>query len=226
MKKGPGEGINQGETGSSAQFWNEKIGPFYTPDGIMKVLNVTESQLRVMVRNDQVIELNTPSGDKVYPSFQFASEPRTPTPRLPELLAGLNDWPEEPWHVALVLNKRHEVWGHRSMVDLLRTEWADEVILQSGADVVRPLEERWLNERHMTVARPIFDRFMELIADLPVDVDPKTLFVTREQYPPMGVFLVSFKRWHEGLSVMNFGLEDDPEEMAQWMASKVRLALG
>ena len=213
------------EPRNSAAFWNETIGPFYTPDGVMKILDLTKHELRVMVRADQVLQLDTPSGDKVYPSFQFASEPRTPTPRLPELLAGLEDWPEEPWHIALVLNKRHKVWGDRSMVELLRSEWADEVILQASADVIRPLEERWLNERHMAVARPIFERFMELIADLPVDVDPKTLFVTREQEPPMGVFLVSFRRGHEGLSVMNFGLDDDREEMAQWMARRVRHAL-
>lgn len=213
------------EPRNSAGFWNEMIGPFYTPDGVMKILHVNEHELRVLVRNDQVLELDTPSGDKVYPSFQFASEPRAPAPRLSELLANLRGWPEESWHIALAVNKRHKVWGGRSMIDLLRTEWAGEMILQAAADVYRPLEERWLNERHMVVARPIFNRFMELIAGLPVDVDPGTLFVTRQHEPPMGVFLVSFRRGPEGLSVMNFGLDDDPEEMAQQMARKVRDAV-
>jgi hypothetical protein len=51
----------------------------------------------------------------------------------------------------------------------------------------------------MTIAQPILDRFVELVADPPVDMAEETLFVGRETEGPYGVFAMSLDGLADGL---------------------------
>jgi hypothetical protein len=74
----------------------------------------------------------------------------------------------------------------------------------------------------MTIAQPILDRFVELVADLPVSIAEGTLFVTRETEVPYGVFAMSLNGSRRALILVHFEIDGDVEITAAWMADEVR----
>jgi len=225
MDSGTGwQGVDDKYAGpdESAEFWNDMIGPFFTVNGVLEVLNLSEIALSDLVGADAVLELTTTGGERVYPAFQFSGGHRTPVPRLPQLLATIEGWPDDPWNVALVLNRKIGVWGNRSVIQLLRSSGDRHTPPSAGSLDWGAKEEEWLHERHMAVARAILDRFVAITAALPVHVDPDTLFVSRDYEPPTGVFLVSLGEGRERLSVVNFALAGDTEQVVQAVVGYAR----
>jgi len=206
-------------------FWNLRVGPLYEAEVVMGILGVTKDELREMVTAGEVIELTADSGEAVYPTFQFDGLESTPVPRLAPLLANLREWPGEPWLVASWLNRRLRMWNDRSIIELLRTEWRDEVMLPTGNSEGGGAEPPRSNARYMALARPVFNRFRELIADLPVYVDSRTLFVSRGIQPVQATFLVAYPQEPGGFGIMHFPLNGEVDETAHVLAQELRDSL-
>jgi hypothetical protein len=103
----------------------------------------------------------------------------------------------------------------------LRTEWAEEVLTQVGDGGRSPLWARAWQAEKMAIARPILDRFVELVADLPVDIAAGTLFVTREKDVPYGVFAMSIQGGENGLRAVRFPIQGEAEATAWGLATLV-----
>ena len=219
-----GPALDAGTQASSydTDLWNLRVGPFYEAAVVMGILGVTTDRLRELVTAGEVIELTADSGEAVYPTFQFDGLESTPVPRLAELLANLREWPNDPWLVASWLNRRLRMWNDRSIVDLLRTDWRDEVVLPTeeleGTDTGPPPS----NAQYMMLARPVFNRFRELIDDLPVYIDPRTLFVSRGIQPVQATFLVTYPQKPGGFGIMHFPLNGGVDETAHALAQELR----
>jgi hypothetical protein len=112
-------------------------------------------------------------------------------------------------------------WDGRSAFELLRTEWSEEVVNQAAEHGRSPLWARSWQAEQMMIARPILDRFVELISELPVRVGTGTLFVTRETDVPYGVFAMSLGEGPQGMRMMSFRIDGSPEQRAKDLAALV-----
>jgi hypothetical protein len=178
-----------------------------------------------MVESNAVLELHTDDGLVGYPANLFDLT-GAPIPHLAAVQARLmqSEFMEE-WTIAIWLNDRPAAWEGASAIDLLWGEWAEEVIAQAGEDRRSPLRERTERAAQVAIARPILDRFVELVADLPVDVADGTLFVTRETEVPNGVFAMSLTGKRRALVPMQFEISGELEDTAQRLAGQVRAQL-
>lgn len=61
----------EGEGMTDGQKLNRALGPFYSPDAVMRKLNVDPDELGQMARSGQIIALPTKEGKIVYPTRQF-----------------------------------------------------------------------------------------------------------------------------------------------------------
>jgi hypothetical protein len=221
--------VSEDPTGSGSPWdgwWKRVIGPVYDADGLRRAFGFSAGLLEEMAESKVILELRTSDGETVFPAYCF-SETGEPLPRLPEVVSRLMAREfSDPWSVAIWLNDQAEEWKGRSAVELLRTEeWADEVVAQAGEHGRSPLGARAKQAEQMAIARPILDRFVELVADLPVDVAEGTLFVTRETEVPYGVFAMSIRGSEDGLRAVRFGLDGDLEELAEGLAAVVTVEL-
>jgi hypothetical protein len=66
--------------------------------------------------------------------------------------------------------KRAVARDGRWALELLRTEWAEEVVTQAGEHDRSRLRARTGQLELIAIARPILDGFVELVADSPVTV--------------------------------------------------------
>jgi hypothetical protein len=67
----------------------------------------------------------------------------------------------------------------------------------------------------------VLDRFVELVADLPVTVEEGMLFATRETEVPYGVFAMSTTGERRVLIPVHFEIDGDGEATAKWVADEV-----
>jgi hypothetical protein len=204
------------------EWWKRVIGPVYDADGLQQRFGLSPEMLEEMAEAKVILELQTADGASVYPACCFG-ETGEPVPRLPEVISRLTAREfSDPWTVAIWLNDRADEWDGRSAVELLQTEWADEIVAQAGEHGRSPLRARSAQLALIAIAKPILDRFVELVADLPVDVAEGTLFVTRETEVPYGVFAMSLTGPRRALIPVHFEIDGDVETTAQRMADEVR----
>jgi hypothetical protein len=211
--------------GSDADIWNKIIGPVYDRAGLEKAFGCTTEQIDSMVKEDALLELVTLDGMAFFPASGFDDEGRPP-PRLSEVITKLRAKDmADPWGMVMWLSSKPPQWDGRSALELLRTEWADEVVAQASEHGRSPLRARTEQLALIAIARPILDRFVELVADLPVDVAQGTLFVTRETEEPYGVFAMSIEGAENGFRATRFPIDGDPDETAEALAAMVRSQL-
>jgi hypothetical protein len=219
MEPGPEE--TDRFAGGDADVWNEIIGPVYGAAGLERAFGITAARLGELVESKAVLGLQAADGLVGFPANLFDASGR-PLPRLAEVQANLmRDELVDEWTVALWLNDRPAVWDGASAIELLVSEWAEEVVTQSGEHGRSPLWARVWQEEKMAIARPILDRFVELVVELPVDVAEETLFVTRETEVPYGVFAMSLTGERRALIPIHFEIDGDVEATARWMADEV-----
>jgi hypothetical protein len=206
-------------------IWNRIIGPVYDREGLQHGFGYTAEQIDAMVEASSILELVTSDGAAFFPASCFDAHGRPP-PHLSNVITKLRDREiTDPWGLIIWLSSRPPEWDGQSAIELLRTEWADEVVAQAAEHGRSPLWSRAKQAEQMAIARPILDRFAELVANLPVSVAKETLFVTRETEVPYGVFLVTLDRIKGSLQVMRFEFGGDPEETAMRMAARIRSEL-
>jgi hypothetical protein len=206
-----------------SEIWTEILGPVYDRDGLERSFGYTTEEIKTMVKEDALLELVTSDGAAFYPASCFDDNGQ-PWPRLSEVIGKLRGIGiADPWGLAFWLSTGASEWEGRSALELLRTgEWADEVITQVGEHGRSPLWARAWQAEKIAIARPILDRFVELVADLPVDVAEGTLFVTRETEVPYGVFAMSLTGSRRALIPVHFEIDGDVDETAGWLAEEVR----
>ncbi len=211
-----------GSGSPSAGWWKRVIGPVYDADGLRRAFGLTEGLLEEMAESKVILELQTSDGETVFPAYCFSGTGE-PVPRLPEVVSRLMAREfTDPWSVAIWLNDQAEEWNGRSAVELLRTEeWADEVVAQAGEHGRSPLGARAKQAEQMAIAGPILDRFVELVAKLPITVAKDTLFVTRETEAPYGVFAMSFEGVEDVSRVGRFRIDGEAEATARGLAEFV-----
>ena len=61
----------EGEGGTDGQKLNRALGPFYSPDAVIRKLSIEPDKLGEMARAGQIIALPTKEGNIVYPTRQF-----------------------------------------------------------------------------------------------------------------------------------------------------------
>jgi hypothetical protein len=212
-------------TGPDAEYWNEHLGPFYDTAGLQRAFGWSPETIDAMAKSHVILKLETSDGVVVFPAYCFDATGKT-IPHLPLVISGLMAREfSDPWSIAMWLNTHADEWDGRSAVELLRTDLADEVIAQAAEHGRSPLWARAKQAEQMALARPILDRFVELVADLPVSIAKETLFVTRETEVPYGVFLLTLDGIKGSLQVMRFEFGGDPEESAMRMAARIRSEL-
>jgi hypothetical protein len=205
--------------GAGAEVWNALIGPVYDAPGLKRAFGISTTTLDQLVDSKAVLRLTTADGYAAYPAFCF-DENGAPVPRISEVQDRLmKNELMEPWTIGMWLNHQSAVWDGASAIELLSTDWADEVVAQAGEDRRSPLNARAEMKRQIAIARPILDRFVELVADLPVDVAEGTLFVSRETAVPYGVFAMTVTGKHRVLIPVYFQIDGDVEETARRIAT-------
>jgi hypothetical protein len=203
------------------EWWKRVIGLVYDADGLQQRFGLSPEMLEEMAEAKVILELQTADGASVYPACCFG-ETGDPVPRLPEVISRLTAREfSDPWTVAIWLNDRADEWDGRSAVELLQTEWADEIVAQAGEHDRSPLRARTEQLELIAIARPILDRFVELVADLPVTVAEGTLFVTRETEVPYGVFAMSIGEGPQGMRRVRFRIDGSAEQRAKDLAALV-----
>jgi hypothetical protein len=209
------------DSSDGPDYWNKTIGPFYDSEGLQGWLGLSRKQLKRLAASHRIVELTFEDGDAVYPTYQFGPDGQL-LPRVAEIIALLSRHEFiDRWMIAAWLNYPAPEWEGQSAVELLRTDQADEVVLQAGEPERRPLWDRARNAERMALARPILDRFVELVADLPVTVAEDTLFVTRETEVSYGVFAISLKGTRRAVISVHFATNGDSEETARQLAEAI-----
>ncbi len=61
------------EGGSDGSKFNRAVGPFYSPQGVLRRLGIDQQTLGEMVQTGQILALPTAEGQFVYPTRQFFS---------------------------------------------------------------------------------------------------------------------------------------------------------
>jgi hypothetical protein len=128
--------------GDAADVWNRLIGPVYDPAGLEKAFGLWPGMIDAMARSRFIVKLETSDGTSVVPAFCFNDSGEV-LPYLPLVISRLlaREFMNE-WSVAIWLNDHADEWDGRSAVELLRTEWADEVATQAGEHGRSPLRAR------------------------------------------------------------------------------------
>jgi hypothetical protein len=208
-------------TGPDAKYWNEHLGPFYDTVGLQRAFGWSQATVQALARSHVILKLETSDGVILFPAFCF-SETGATIPHLPLVISHLlaREF-SNPWSIAIWLNAHAGEWDGRSAVELLRTDLADEVVAQAAEHGRSPLWARAKQAEQMALARPILDRFVQLVADLPVEVAKGTLFVTRETAMPYGVFAMSLTNVRGVLIPVHFEIDGEVEATARWLADEV-----
>jgi hypothetical protein len=207
--------------GEDAEYWNRLLGPAYDTAGLEQRFGLTPEMIGAMAESTMILKLETSDGMTVFPAFCF-SETGGTVPCLPEVVSRLMAREFiSPWSVAAWLNAHPDEWDGRSAVELLRTEWADEVVTQAGEHGRSPLWARTKQAEQMAIARLILDCFAELVADLLVEVAIGTLFVTRETDVPYGVFAMTLGEGPHSMRTGRFRVDGNPEQRAKDLAALV-----
>jgi hypothetical protein len=205
--------------------WNELIGPFYDADGLTAWLEVTPAELEELIKSGQILETTFADGDGLFPTFQFG-ENKELLPRLGEAARAvrLPDDDRDPngWAVAMMLNQEFPEWDGRTAAQLLRTEWADEVMHQLTYGERAPLERRARMEEQYEIARAALAELLPLIGDLPVDLNAKTLVVGEGEKGYGAGVLVRDPGRKGSLALLSFGLARDPGEIAAELLAELR----
>jgi len=202
------------------RIYNKRIGPFYTEADTATYLKVTVAELRALADARAVLGVTVKDGNTLYPSFQFGDDAGL-LPHLASfsaLIAKRTD-NTDTWGLAIRLNAPIGEWGGRTAAELLRTEHAKEVLLQTGEGASRALDDRARTAGLMAVARLILDRIISLTEPLPITIVPGTLFVTRQTAEPYGVFAVTIHKSDRDLCVGRFPIDGDREQIAQNVAA-------
>lgn len=103
--------------------WNDKIGPFFTADGVVTLLGITKQAVSKQADAGKLLRLRTPDHRTVYPTFQFR-EDGVSLPHLASVLHALERGVNDPWTWALWLNTPTRTFDGRSAVEML---WAGSV---------------------------------------------------------------------------------------------------
>lgn len=212
-------------TGANADVWNDIVGPVYNAEDLHALYGLTRRKLAAMSQADEILALETADGGTAYPA-NLLDEGGQGLPRLPDVIAGLRSWGRYSSLSAVMwLNDHRPEWDGHTAIELLKTEWADEIVEQSRWRERAPLDARRRRAELMDLARPILDRFVELVADLPVDVAEETLLVTLETDVPYGIFLMAVTTGDGRLSTVSFEVDENVEASAQGMADDLRTAM-
>jgi hypothetical protein len=205
------------------ETWWHRFRPLHTARAAARMLHITEDQLAALVNSRDVLMLTAGDGDTRFPGFQF--DHGTPLPHLGEAIERIEislhriDVPvADPWVVALRLTSTAPEWGDRNAAELLRTEHADEVLWQLAWAPV-PLDQRTKEAATRAIARPIAERIMELIADLPVQLSLGTLFTTTRANETFAV--VAFSKPGD-VYALRYPIDGNPEATAQRIAAGLR----
>jgi hypothetical protein len=204
---------------------DELVGPFYDATGVTKWLRITPDELNALVDSGQILETQFADGDGLFPTFQFG-ENKELLPRLGEAARAVrlpdDDRDPDGWAVAMMLNSEVPEWDGRTAAQLLRTEWADEVMHQLTYGERAPLERRARMEEQYEIARAILAELLPLIGDLPVDLNAGTLVVGEGEKGYGAGLLVRNPGQKGSLALLSFGLAGDPGEIAAGLLAELR----
>jgi hypothetical protein len=199
--------------------FDEMIGPFYDAAGLTAHLSITLAELAALVGSGQVLETITGDGSRLYPTFQFKDN--TVLPRLAEAIGAFDYSPVDGWSLALLLNAKEPAWGDRTAAELLRGDWADEVLHQLAFGERVPLDKRARFAAQYEIAEEVLRLLMPMIAHLPVRLDPASAIVGEgaEGYSA-GVLVTDVSDPHS-IKLLSFSLSSEPSTVAVTLASEV-----
>ena len=107
------------------------LGPALTASSVCDLLGVDATALRVLVDTDQVLELLTADGVRVYPRSQLGGDGTT-TPGLSDVIAELASGVDDPWTWAGWLSARTDRRQGRNAFEQLRAGEHDTVVREAG----------------------------------------------------------------------------------------------
>lgn len=107
------------------------LGPAFTAASMCDLLGVEPEQLNVMVADLAVLQVLTPDGVRVFPTFQVGDGGHL-LAGLDAVLCELAGGVEDPWTWWIWLTSRPEQCGGRAMWELLRDGDAQAVVQAAG----------------------------------------------------------------------------------------------
>jgi hypothetical protein len=124
----------------SFAFWDRKIGPFLSREGVTNVAALTVAELAVCEELGDVLCLTSANQDTLYPSFQFGPRGER-IPGLRVVVSTLRVGTRDGWDIALWLKTIRRMYDGKSAADLL---W-DGRLVEVAADARRDAEA-WAQE--------------------------------------------------------------------------------
>ncbi|WP_157157595.1 hypothetical protein [Diaminobutyricimonas sp. LJ205] len=112
-----------------AQFWDRKVGPFYTTGGVARLLHTSVEDVITHTKSRDLLAVPLADGHLVYPSFQFEE---TPLPELSAVLDTLDPARLDSWTIAAWLVSKHDIFNGSSPAELMRSGHV-AVVLQESA---------------------------------------------------------------------------------------------
>jgi hypothetical protein len=102
----------------SFAFWDRKIGPFLSREGVTNVAALTLAELVVCEELGDILYLTSANQDTLYPSFQFGPRGER-IPGLRVVVAALSVGTRDGWDIALWLKTIRKGYDGKSAADLL-----------------------------------------------------------------------------------------------------------
>jgi hypothetical protein len=117
----------------SFAFWDRKLGPFLSQDGVLNIAALSIAELQVCLELGDVLSLPSSNQDTLYPTFQFGPRGER-LPGLREIVVALHVGTRDQWDIALWLVTIRKHYDGRSAADLLWTGQIVEVLAAARAD--------------------------------------------------------------------------------------------
>jgi hypothetical protein len=196
------------------------VGPFLDAAALTAYLSVTPAELTALVESGQLLETKLGDGSSLYPTFQF--EDRALLPHLDEVIGALYHERHDGWSIGIMLNAKEPAWGDRTAAELLRGDWAEEVLHQLKFDERAPLDKRARFAVQYAIASVVVDKLVEQTLDLPVRIEPASTVVGEGPDGFGAGVLVSHRSLPRSVALLSFSLRGDPDAIATGLAETLR----